>query len=195
MHHVSMKFIILIVPPLILLVCPSQSHAYPSTNAEFAKLPKYCSARFKRPGSNPEYWKSKLGRKNWVQIHHYCNALNDINIAFASMDPNKRKKSLTVAIRSIKDVLNKTEPTFILRPELYLKMGESYSQLQHYSEAIMAYKSALKIKSNYSSAYASMSDTYLKMGKRDRAVETLNIGLKYKPNSKRLIRRLERLNK
>jgi len=195
MNHASMKFLLLIVNPLILLAWPSQSHAYPSTNAEFAKLPKYCSARFKRPGSNPEFWKSKLGWRNWVQIHHYCNALNDINIAAVSLNPKKREKSLTVAIRSIKGVLEKTEPTFILRPELYLKMGESYSQLQHYFEAITAYKSALKIKSNYSSAYASMSDAYLKMGERDKAIETLNIGLKYKPNSKRLIRRLERLNK
>ncbi|MCP5006192.1 MAG: tetratricopeptide repeat protein [Planctomycetes bacterium] len=195
MPVIPIKLILLVAPTLIIFLTYTTTSyaAYPSTDSEFAKLPKYCSARFSRPGTNPNFWQQKIGRRNWTHLHHYCNALNSINKASETPKPDKKKDNLTKAIRTLKDVISKTEPKFILRPELFLKLGESYSKLRQYSEAIGSFTSALKIKANYSSAYASMSDTYKIMGEKDKAIEVLKNGLKHKPNSKRLKRRLEKL--
>ncbi len=179
---------------MLLTYLPSLHAAYPKTASEFAKLPKYCGARFNKPGSNPAYWKQLFGRKNWNHTHHYCNALNRINNDYTLLDPEKKKVNLEKTIRIIKDVLNKTETRFVLRPQMFLKLGESHSKLRQYIQAIQSYKNALKIKQNYSQAYASMSDNYIKMGDRDKAIEILKTGLQFKPNSKRLKRRLEKLN-
>ncbi len=172
---------------------PPATYAFPKTDADFAKLPKFCQARYNRPGSNPVKWKKLIGPM-YVHIHHYCSGLNHINKAYSISQPKIRKRVLNRALGGIDYVLKRAQPTFILLPELHTKKGQVLVQLKRYGDAVIEYNSAIRIKHDYVRAYASLSDLHIKLKNHESAIEVLQKGLGFKPNSKSLMRRLNKLN-
>ena len=186
------KFSLLVL--FILYGLTTNAFGFPSTDADFALLPPYCAAKYNRPGTNPDKWKRLFGRQNWVHIHHYCSGLDNINKAHKLIgNPEKSRHRLRVAIKGIDYMLENATANFVLLPELHLKKGQIYAELKQYSNAFTEYNNAIRLKKDYSAAYANMSDLYVKTGNREEAIKTLEKGLKMKPNSKKLARRLEEL--
>ncbi len=169
------------------------AYAFPKTDADFALLPKYCSARSGRPNSNPDKWKRFIGPM-YNHIHHYCSGLDKINKTYRESHPEMRKRLLNRALGGINYVLERAQPTFILLPEIHTKKGQVLVQLKRYGDAVIEYNSAIRIKHDYVRAYVSLSDLYVKLKKRDSAIEVLQRGLKHKPKSKSLLRRLSKLH-
>jgi tetratricopeptide (TPR) repeat protein len=67
------------------------------------------------------------------------------------------------------------------------------SELGQVGEAVQHYQLAIKAKRNYTPAYARLSELYLKSNQVDEARKILESGLKAKPNSSALKRRLKKL--
>ena len=62
-------------------------------------------------------------------------------------------------------------------------------------EAIALYLEAIALNRNYSKNYGLLSNLYKKQGNLEKALEVVNEGLKYNPDSKYLKKKLKRLEK
>jgi tetratricopeptide (TPR) repeat protein len=80
-----------------------------------------------------------------------------------------------------------------LYPELQSRWGWALAADGQPSEAISHFQLAIRAKPKYIPAYAKLSDLYLDIGQPDEARKVLDEGLKVKPGSKMLQRRLKKL--
>ncbi len=92
-------------------------------------------------------------------------------------------------INNTQYVIDRTPPTYFLRPQFHIKRGKGFALLNQLSEAIKEYNIAIKLKPNYSSAYVALSDIFKKSGDVEQALKILDRGLKKSPGSKLLLRR------
>ena len=177
---------------IFLVLTTSLSHAkFPSTKADFKRLPPYCEARFdKEGGHNQSKWKKLFGEA-FLHIHHYCAGLHIMN---ATLDePSNR--GLKAAVSEFDYVLARVRPGFVLLPEIYLKKGQVLVRLKQHVEAIHNFQEAIRNKKKYPAAYRSLSDAYVELGRTGKALEIVNEGLKLSPNSASLKRRRLNLEK
>ena len=187
--------LLVVVPLLIWGSNANFVYAYPKTDADFAKLPEYCSARMNRTGpASQKRWKRIMGQSGWLHLHHYCAALNSINRANLGTRADRIEDSLERALHSINGVLETTGKSFVLRPELHLNKGKVLVRLKRFGDALFEFKKAISIKPDYIPAYSALSDLYVKTGDRENAVRILKTGLEKKPNSRSLKRRLGKLS-
>ena len=56
-----------------------------------------------------------------------------------------------------------------------MSLGEAYSQMGRYEEAVEAYKQAIEIDADMDQAHYCLAKTYLKMGDKDLALEEYEI--------------------
>jgi len=166
--------------------------SFPRTEAEFSQLPPFCKARYSE-GPSYKLWNKKLGRENFIHIHHLCSGLNGIN---ASFNINKQHpgyaRTLRSAISGIDYVLQRTDKSFVLYPGMLLKKGEALLLLNKPGEAITEIQEAISINPKYSPAYAKLSDIYKAQGDKVKAKKILEQGLKFNPKSKSLRRKLNK---
>ncbi|HIE55103.1 MAG TPA: tetratricopeptide repeat protein [Chromatiaceae bacterium] len=88
---------------------------------------------------------------------------------------------------------NRCGPRCVLYPELHTRWAWALKEQGRIGDAVMHLQAAIKVKPDYSRAYAELADLYAETGQRELAKETLEEGLKNKPNSRLLKRRLKRL--
>ena len=93
----------------------------------------------------------------------------------------------------MKYVGNHCDKGCVLYPELHTRMGWAYGEQGQITEAIEHFILAIKAKPDYALAYARLSDLYIKYKQRDEAKKILEAGLKAKPGSRSLKRRLVKL--
>lgn len=76
---------------------------------EARQLPAYCQAKFGYlKGNAARVWKAKIGKKNFLHMHHYCYALTDINRASKAFSNKQRRRFLLQrAIGNINYVLQR----------------------------------------------------------------------------------------
>lgn len=86
---------------------------------EAKQLPPYCQAKFGYlKGGAARAWKAKIGKKNFLHMHHYCYALTDINRASKAFSNKRRRRFLLQrAIGNINYVLQRWDK----RSPLYKK--------------------------------------------------------------------------
>lgn len=101
--------------------------------SEIKMLPPYCAVKL-ATAANPEslqMWEQKMGKQNWLHVHHYCFALNFMNRAKFERDPADRRYYLSSAIDNFNYVINNWDPKSQFMPaaknyrnqaELMLKM-------------------------------------------------------------------------
>ncbi len=172
------------------------TYAFPKTDAEYAALPPYCTVRSREQNTaNYASWNNKLGPKNFIHIHHYCSALNHINNSYKQTKPILRMRELNNAIGGLDYMFDHAEPSFILMPEIHLKKGDVFRLLKKYGDAITEYHQSIQIKADYIPPYRKIADIYIELGDKKSAIDILQKGLKQKPNSKSLKRRLKSLTK
>lgn len=159
----------------------------PKTVEDFALLPPFCRAHVHAgyPNINQAeatLWAQRLGL-GWPHVHHYC---------FGLFDTTKNKPGAAIAEM---DYVMKHSPPFPLMPRISYDMGKLYEQIGDPNSAMQAYFKSIKLNPKLPMPYAALSDLFKKQNNNKDAIAILQQGLKFKPNSKALLKRLEKLNK
>ena len=164
-----------------------------ATVSEMLMLPKFCQLRFKYGPEGKQFkkWKNILGPE-YIHIHHYCEGLVDL------MRLNKNEKHWQGVLNSAKSnfnyVLDRVQnPKFVLLPDLYYRLAIVATEGNNPSEAASFANKSIQAKKNYLNPYLLLSDTYLELGNKEQAKQTLLQAQKYHPNSKRLSAQLKKL--
>jgi tetratricopeptide (TPR) repeat protein len=178
-----------------------------ATEADWALIPAWCRfAVFARKTGNrvdqipdPQL-RAKiraLDNSGCNGFHHYCWALIWANRGYFASgdDPEVRRSYFDWAISDFRYIFANSEPgnTCSLFPESHTKLGEMKLLIGKPREAETHYQEALKVKPGYAPAYAGLSDLYETQGHTDKAVAVLQAGLKVKPTSSALKKKLARL--
>jgi tetratricopeptide (TPR) repeat protein len=179
--------------PLTLIIPAGHLAARPSTDADFALLPPYCKARYgKTTKADVANWKRKMGR-GWTYVHHYCSGLDYLNKANMAFDEGKRTLLLNDAVKQFSYVQEHTGSKFILQPEITTQKGRAYLKLGQDGAALQEFHNAIKLNPKYTPAYSELSDYYSDNNDPEQARKILEQGLRQKPKSKSLQRRLDKL--
>lgn len=159
-------------------------------------LPNYCKDRAKGAQGSASFskWKKILGEA-YIHMHHYCAGVYSEYKARGTLDSRKRGYWLREAVGQMRYVSGPCKAGCVLYPELHRRWGWALGEQGHISEAIKHYRLAISAKPNYTTAYAGLSDLYVKADLSDEARRVLDAGLKARPKSKKLQRRLQKLNK
>ncbi|WNB78112.1 tetratricopeptide repeat protein [Methylomonas koyamae] len=166
-----------------------------ATDLDIMALPDYC-AQFLKPDlvGTPQ-------AKRWDKLlsefdgpHHYCFGLNKYNQAWKVFDKAERNSLLKGAIAEMSYPLNHHfNPKHPLSPKLLYDIGKASEALEDYKSAIDYFQRSIELNPNNWTPYATLSDLQVKLGLKKEAIETLKSGLKLKPNSKPLLKRLNKL--
>ncbi len=177
---------------LVSCVGPAQAIEGPN-DSELAALPPYCRAKWRDVGeAEQQRWRSTFG-PNWSHMHHYCINLVEAMRAERESNPEMRKRGLDSARDGFRNHLQETEPTHVLRYEIFYNLGRVSARLGDNEEAIQAFQESIRLRPQYVASYASLSDLYRKMGRTKDARDTLDAGLARSPNAKGLERRRREL--
>jgi len=156
-------------------------------------LPPYCQDRAKGIKS-PEFskWRGTMGGV-YQHIHHYCNGIYAEKKARGTIDPRERGRWLRSVKGEMEYVSRHCSAKCALYPELQSRWGWALAADGQPSEAVEHFQLAIRAKPKYAPAYAKLSDLYIEINQPDEARRVLNEGLKAKPGSSMLKRRLKKL--
>jgi tetratricopeptide (TPR) repeat protein len=156
-------------------------------------LPQYCKDRAKGSQS-PEWskWRRTFGEV-FIHMHHYCNGVYAEQKARSTIDKQERNRRLSSAIGEMQYVGKHCHTGCVIYPELHSRWGWALGEKGQYADAIQHYQLAIKAKPKYVLAYARLSDLYVKIKQPGEARKILEAGLKAKPGSRTLRRRLDEL--
>ena len=157
-------------------------------------LPQYCKDRAKGAQS-PEYskWRKTFGDA-YIHMHHYCKGAFAEQKAKMTLDKNERAHWLISAEVQMQKVSGACTTEHVLYPELHTRWGWALGEQGQVGEAIRHYQLAIKAKRNYTLAYVRLSDLYLDLNQPDEARKILESGLKARPDSRALKKRLKKLD-
>lgn len=181
----------LLILSLIFLpsVCFSE---YPKSKDDYRLLPPFCKARASGSKSvDYKKWQRILG-KDFLHVHHYCAGLHTLNKARRTRDKKDRNYLLKVANKHILYMDGHANSRFKLFPQIYSTRGEIYELLGNNPKAVHAYSKSINANKKFTRPYGKLADIYYKLGQKDLAVQTIKRGLKFKPKSKSLNRRLKK---
>lgn len=175
------------------------------TQQQVLALPPYCQAQKyiaeDMNGKPPQQiyndhqrWEKALGH-TFEHFHHYCLALSFINQYYSDTHSTARGRQgyLEGALGNTDYVIKLAPANFVMLPELLTTRGKIYHLMGRHGEAMADLQKAIRLNPKFERAYLSAVDIYLKLGQQESAKSTLNIGLKYAPNSKPLLKRAKEL--
>lgn len=156
-------------------------------------LPQYCKDLAK-VGYGAEFtkWRGTLGEA-YIHTHHYCGGIYAEQKARLTIDQRERKRWLRSVKGEMQYVSRHCPAKCVLYPELHSRWGWALAEDGQLSEAIGHFQLAIRAKPEYTTPYARISDVYLKLNQPDKARKILDQGLKAKPGSRKLQRRLQKL--
>lgn len=162
------------------------------TQEELRALPRICHAqRFINsaldspivPEAERRMWEAKLGEP-FMSFHHFCWGLIDMRRAAATRDPGRRNTHYRNAVQNFQYVERNSDATFPLLPEVLLRKGMALQLLGDPASAASQFLAAVKIKRDYTPAYAALIDVYVELEDIEAANETLAEGLSHAPSSR-----------
>ena len=156
-------------------------------------LPSYCAYRATPQGKANKAGKYPSLKPIWQHIHHYCSGAYAEFQARKTTNPQRRKQHLSLLISEMTYVGRHCDTRCILYPELHSRWGWALNEQGKVPEAIKHYKAAIKARPSYSKAYALLADLYVGINQRGEARKVLEEGLKRRPKSRALQRRLKKL--
>lgn len=173
------------------------------TESELALMPPYCQAKYGQDRGNQaisDKWRGIYGDQNWLNMHHYCDALKFIVRANRSFGHKAELSyNLENAQRGLEHMLaSEQTPDWILRPEAHVHLGKVYLRMTllgkgSEGKAVQNFGQAISIQPDYEPAYSALSDFYAGKGLKQKAFDTIEEGLRHSPDSKRLLRRFKEL--
>lgn len=134
------------------------------------------------------HWVSIMGQSFWA-MHHYCWALVNLNRAQrASMPTSQRQHLRKTAIDDMRYVLSKAPKDFLMLPEIYTSMGNTYLLLGDTKNAEKVFKAAMTLRPEYWPPYARWAEHLIIRGNaREEARSVIREGLTHAPGSKTLL--------
>ncbi len=165
------------------------------TREELALMPPYCTAMYCASVGLPEI-KSTIP-EGCPSIHHYCDGLKSMIRA----DKFNKESGywLTQGIQSFNSVVQggwwKNCP---LQAEAYVNLGNAYLRQSTQrntssSKAAESFMKALEVQPDYLPAYYALSDFFVHLGDKKKALRVVEDGLRYAPDSASLLRRFKKL--
>jgi tetratricopeptide (TPR) repeat protein len=178
----------------LVLAIQGTSEAQPKkfTTEELKSLPRVCHAqKFINGWLNEEIvpeaeralWTARLGEKDYIHFHHYCTALIYTRRGNASHTPLERNGNYRAAVENYEYVQRMASNQFPLMPEVGLRKGQVLMLLRENGAAAAEFLNAIKLKSDYTPAYAALADLYVSLGNIDEAARVLDTGLGNAPSS------------
>jgi hypothetical protein len=82
-----------------------------------SELPQACQVRYSGDQASKDAWSQKLGRDNFIHLHHYCNGINFSRRAMTTLDKKEKRYYLQRAIANFDYVLEHWPANSPLRPE------------------------------------------------------------------------------
>lgn len=162
---------------------------------EMALLPDYCpyTIVYYRGGPDRELWQARLG-PTLTHLHHYCWAILKVNRAkTGGYSAQLRYNLIASAVNEIQYVLNNGEPNFVLLPELLYRAGTFQMMNGELVPAMEFFERSRASKPNYWPPYVELANINQRLGRRDKALETLRAGLELMPNEPALLDALRRV--
>lgn len=173
------------------------------TPEEIVLLPNYCpyTQGFQygiKAGMNnhpmAERWHETIGPA-FMDLHHYCWALIELQRASKRGAANEIKKGLRLsALGNLWYVINKGHSDLVLLPEIYTWIGRTELQLERPSQAEAAFEKARAIKPDYWPAYFHWGEHLFSNKSLNEARIIVTEGLKHAPSAKPLQELLKQLN-
>jgi len=173
------------------------SYSNPKTDEDYAVLPPYCKYAQAAPlqgDPGAKIWRDRLG-DGYSHVHHYCWGLFNSIKAQTNPDKNDRTFTLDYAIKDMQYVQKNAPPQFVLQPRISYDIGQIREELGDNAGAMEAYYQSIKLNPKLPRPYAALSDLFKKQNNTKEALAILEQGLKYKPKSKVLLKRLALLSK
>jgi tetratricopeptide (TPR) repeat protein len=162
------------------------------TDAEIARLPIFCAARYKGSATEYKLWVQRLGR-DFAHTHHYCNGLNYINRYYSSRSQQDKRFNLNNAEGNLQYMVAHADPGYTLMPDVYLNLGVVHLLLKQPAQALTHFNKAIELNPRQPKAYNALSDYYAKTKQSAKALEIVTTGLRYNPDTKSLQRRYTEL--
>lgn len=168
-------------------------------------LPEWCKYTMELPSSSDEKgaygdprgapWVAEFGKHRFEHLHHYCRGLDRLYEGGRVLnDESTRHGLFQDAVRECTYVLDRTDDTFTLKPEIYYKRGVALMALGKRVEAVENFTAAVNIRPDYEPAYVSLSQFFERAGDRAEARRLIEEGLRWVPQSTQLTARLAELD-
>lgn len=161
------------------------------TETEMRLVPEYCpytqgfgkADAYGKNSPEGQRWVSLMGR-GFLSLHHYCwGQINLIRARRSDVSSSVRSHMLSTVRDDFKFVLNATDADFILRPEIYTRLGDVELMMRNIRGANAAFSQARALKRDYWPAYSRWAEYLIRSGKRNEAKKLIQTGLKYSPTS------------
>jgi tetratricopeptide (TPR) repeat protein len=187
------RVLVLVLLAMVLATAHAKERA---TDQERLLLPPFCMAKAgKATKTENRHWLDTFGRDNWVSMHHYCTNIVGENRANMIVDLEMKTRGLRGARQGYQKHLAETTKDYILRPEIYYRIGSVSYRLGDTSTALDAYYKSIQLKPKYTRSYIGLSNIFRDMGQYKEALEIINKGLVVKPESRGLLRYKKKLEK
>ena len=184
----------------ILLLATSASAQARYTKEEFLSLPRVCLAQefinkslFTPVVPEPErqQWAQRLGPA-YKSFHHFCWALIDLRRASATR-AEVQSHHYRSAVQNFEFVVRNADTTFPMLPEVLLRKGMTLRLLGRDAESARVFTQAIRVKSDYTPAYAALIDLHVDLQDLEGAQSLLERGLRIAPESKILLNKKSEL--
>jgi tetratricopeptide (TPR) repeat protein len=190
------KKLILLVFTLSISYSNSCMATWPSTDKDFSLLPPFCKSLIDEETKKREYaiWQKRIG-VGFGHAHHFCAGLHTYRLIKNNYNLSESEKNsgLDQVLKEVQYYLTNAGPKSRLHPAAYLQMAQAYADMGNISKAIEYFNKSIDSNKKYVKAYLGLAEFYLKVNSLKQAIETIKIGLQYKPDSIALNRKLKKL--
>ena len=147
------------------------------TSGEMALIPAYCphtmgfeyGDQYTNTSPQAGRWVATMGRGFWA-VHHYCWGLIKERRALL---PGQRKEIREGLLKSVvgeyQYVIRNSPADFVLLPELFVKLGDTYRRLDDYANALAAFETARVKKPDYWPACTRWAELLADVGRKPEA--------------------------
>lgn len=155
---------------------------YAISATEILQMPPFCKGL-----STPNFQDNAKQFKKDIKVpgqhtQHFCHGMKSII-----------RTDYVTAIQEFEYVQGHSTEQHALLPATSLYKAEAFGKLGKVIKALTEYNKAIQLKRTYTQAYSRLANYYLTLNKKDDALKTIKLGLKYSPNSKLLKKRLQKL--
>lgn len=165
-----------------------QAYEFVPTALEWAAWPGYCKARyvtvpvgeaskyaFEVSRSDIDYWRSALGERNYIHVHHFCAGLSWLGRARLASTENERRFALERALEECTYTYIRIERTSIVFPEVAAGLARVAQQQGKFDDAESYLQSAINAQPDRVQPYVAMAIFLRSRARIEDGIRVLNV--------------------